>query len=574
MYRRLALLTLAAFGLSSSVASSQAKKDLPLKLPPRPTKPKITTEDLMTRLYIFADDSMMGREVHTEGNVKGTDYIASELKKMGLKPAGDNGTFFQTVPYTVKRLDPASSVVAGDKSLAAWSEFGADVPWGKVRPVGTVEAIYGGSVTDTANYISAEAAAGKLVVISGRLESWGVPGQPDAGGKYIVGPDPRRFATAAGIAVVVPEAQQKPEGNPHPAVPKSETAPERPIPERALSFWVTPAGAEALLGSPVADAKPGLKGKSVKVDIRFDEVPYADKPPARNVVAILPGSDPNLKNTYVAVGAHNDHIGISGRAIDHDSVRAFRLEYARRLRAEEGNWPKDAKERRAADSTLRASIKINVDSIRKLRPIRMDSINNGADDDGSGSVAVLEIAEAMAKLPAKPKRSILFVFHTGEESGLDGSKYFTAVPTVPRDSIVAQINIDMIGRGSLNDTPEGGDNMLMVVGSKRLSTELGEMVESVNTNKKHGIRFEYSWDAPDHRENVYYRSDHYEYAKYNIPIAFFFTGLHVDYHKVTDEPQYIDYDHLNKIANYLYDLVMTVGTTPKRPVVDRKTTTP
>jgi hypothetical protein len=463
-------------------------------------------------------------------------------------------------------MDASSKVTVGDKVLTAWTDYGANVPWSKVRPVGTAEVVYGGSVADTANYISAEDAAGKVVIIIGRVEKW-------EGGGWVVGPDARRFPNAAGFAVVVPEAQPKPEGYPQPAVPGEEKQ-QRPTPEQPLTFWITPATAEAMLGSPAADAKPGAKGKSVTVDIKFADVPYNDKPAARNVVAILEGTDPVLKHTYVAVGAHNDHVGIDDHAIDHDSVRAFRLEYSKQKRSVEATWSRDPKERRAADSALKASIKINVDSIRKLRPARMDSINNGADDDGSGSVSVLEMAEAFAKLPEKPKRSILFVFHTGEESGLDGSRYFTAVPTVPRDSIVAQINIDMIGRGSLEDTPEGGPNMLMVVGSKRLSTELGETVESVNTKKNHGIRFDYTWDAPDHPQHVYNRSDHYEYAKFGIPIAFFFTGLHIDYHQVTDEPQYIDYAHMNRIANYLYDLVMELGTNPKRPVVDKKATTP
>jgi Zn-dependent M28 family amino/carboxypeptidase len=217
---------------------------------------------------------------------------------------------------------------------------------------------------------------------------------------------------------------------------------------------------------------------------------------------------------------------------------------------------------------------INVDSLRKLRPARPDSIGNGADDDGSGSVAVLEIAEALAKLPAKPKRSILVVFHTGEEAGLLGSKYFMEHPTVPRDSIVAQVNLDMIGRGRAEDTPEGGPDMVMVVGANRISTELGKIVETANTEKGHKLRLDYSWDAPDHPQRIYGRSDHASYARRGIPIVFFFTGLHIDYHKVTDEPQYIDYPHLTKITKYVYDLMLELGTRPTRPAVDKPVAKP
>src|SRR5690606_3346657 len=169
------------------------------------------------------------------------------------------------------------------------------------------------------------------------------------------------------------------------------------------------------------------------------------------------------------------------------------------------------------DSIAR-SIVVNMDSLRKLRPARRDSINNGADDDGSGSMAVLEIAEALAKLPAKPKRSILFVWHTGEEAGLLGAKYFTDNPTVPRDSIIAQVNMDMIGRGRAEDTPEGGPDMLMVVGANRISKDLGTTVEAVNKDKKHNLRFDYTWDAPDHPQRIYGRSDHAMYARHGIPI--------------------------------------------------------
>src|SRR5262249_28715052 len=157
---------------------------------------------------------------------------------------------------------------------------------------------------------------------------------------------------------------------------------------------------------------------------------------------------------------------------------------------------------------------------RKIhRQARPDSINNGADDDGSGSMAVLEVAENIAGMATKPKRSILFVWHTGEEAGLLGSKYFTEHPTVPRDSIVAQVNIDMIGRGPAGDIPGGSDTYLGVVGAKRLSTELGQIVESQNQKEPKPLGLDYRYDAcetwPGY-QNIYERSDHYMYARYNI----------------------------------------------------------
>jgi Zn-dependent M28 family amino/carboxypeptidase len=216
-----------------------------------------------------------------------------------------------------------------------------------------------------------------------------------------------------------------------------------------------------------------------------------------------------------------------------------------------------------------AAIRVNLDSVRALRPVRRDSINNGADDDGSGSMTVLEVAQAFARGAVKPKRSLLFVWHTGEEKGLLGSRYFADHPTVPRDSIVAQINIDMVGRGGASDLGAGSDRYLQLVGSRRLSTELGDLVETVNKSEATPFTFDYTFDANGHPDNIYCRSDHYNYARYGIPVVFLTTGLHGDYHQVTDEPQYIDYAHMQRIATFVFNLTMQVADLDHRPVVDK-----
>jgi Zn-dependent M28 family amino/carboxypeptidase len=216
--------------------------------------------------------------------------------------------------------------------------------------------------------------------------------------------------------------------------------------------------------------------------------------------------------------------------------------------------------------------------LHRLHGVRRDSINNGADDDGSGSVSVLEIAEAFAAAKERPRRSILFIWHTGEEAGLYGSQYFTDHPTIPRDSIVAELNMDMVGRGAASDitgeTKEGtlvhgGPGYLQLVGSRRLSTELGDLVEQVNRDAKLGFAFDYSQDTNGHPQNIYCRSDHYEYARYGIPIVFFTTGGHADYHQVTDEPQYIDYGRMAQVATLVYDAAVRVANLDHRVVVDK-----
>jgi hypothetical protein len=331
---------------------------------------------------------------------------------------------------------------------------------------------------------------------------------------------------------------------------------------------VATAAASKLFDKPIDQIAPGTAGKPASLDLKLDiaPVPY----PARNVVAILPGSDPKLKGEYVAIGAHNDHVGMNNHPIDHDSIRIFN-HIVRPGGAEQGG--------KQATPEEQAQVNKELADWRAAHPnsARPDSINNGADDDGSGSVSVLEIAQKMASLKTKPKRSTLFVWHVGEEKGLLGSAYYTDHPTVPRDSIVAQLNMDMVGRGNAWDVTgetkdgqpiHGNPNYLQLVGSRRLSTELGDIVEQVNKEGKHGFTFDYSMDANGHPMNIYCRSDHYEYARYNIPITFFTTGGHSDYHQVTDEPQYIDYEHMARVANLVEDIAVHVGNLDHRPVVD------
>ena len=195
---------------------------------------------------------------------------------------------------------------------------------------------------------------------------------------------------------------------------------------------------------------------------------------------------------------------------------------------------------------------------------------NGADDDGSGSMGLLEIAEALARGSVRPKRSLLFVWHTGEESGLQGSRWFTDHPTVPRDSIVAQINIDMIARGGPSDVPQRRSGLpARCSASRRLSTELGDLVEQVNTDGKFGFTFNYAYDANGHPDQYYCRSDHANYARYGIPIVFFSTGGHRDYHQVTDEAEYLDYDKFARVVQLRGGAAGRVADLDHRVVVDK-----
>jgi peptidase M28-like protein len=563
LVRAAVFVSLVVLAACSPPPRPQPTGPLALKHDPQPTTSAITAADLMTRLYIFADDSMMGREAGTAGHIKGTEYIARELQRLGLRPGGDHGTYFQTVPMVRRAFDVSSTItVEGGPTLRAGTDFIATGggPSGSAPRSIRLPTVYGGAAWDTTNILRSDQAEMSVVILNTPAApiTMALASSP-AGQMY-----QQSLGKAAVIINVVP-ADTLPSNVVRNAVSPREGAVSRPLPAGSpippLNLIVTRRAAEAMFGAPLGDATKGGRGRFIRANLRFEETPV----PERNVVAIIPGSDSVLRSQYVALGAHSDHVGfLPGPAVDHDSLHLFNT--ARQF----GQIPQpNAADTTAAQRTTLAVLSARLDSIRRARPARLDSIRNGADDDGSGSMALLEIAEAAAAAPAAPRRSMLFVWHTAEEKGLLGARYFTDNPTVPRDSIVAQINIDMIGRGAAGDTPGGNPNYLLLVGSRRLSTELGDLVEAVNRRRTLRLALDYSWDAPGHTQRIYCRSDHAMYARYGIPVVFLFTGLHGDYHQVTDEPQYIDYPHYARITQLVNDVAMEVANRASPPVVDK-----
>jgi Peptidase family M28 len=533
-------------GLPSLLA---AQSPLPLTYAPKATTAAITAADLMSRLYIFADDSMMGRETGTRGHIISTEYIARELRRLGLQPAGDNGTFFQDVPLVNRPFDPSRSTLAVNGiTLVPGEDYVPQQFRGLPRAFDGAPAIYGGTFGDTAGLPSAELFRGKVVVFAGGRAGLATPAFNAAvsSAAALVRASGVRLPAAQVRAASWPTANMLMRG-------ASQT-------DAPLTILATDRAAEVLLGVPLERAIRGAMGNTVRGSMAFGETPA----PARNVVAILRGSDAELRNTYVAIGAHSDHIGIlPGDAQNHDSLHTYnQARFAIVGMVPRGVQPSPAQRARVD------SIHIDVDSLHRVHPMRRDSVRNGADDDGSGSVTLLEIAEALANRKTRPKRSILFVWHTGEEKGLLGSRWYSEHSTVPRDSIVAQLNMDMVGRGEARDLPVGAPNYLALVGSRRLSSQLGDAVEDVNRREPQPFAFDYSFDAPGHPENIYCRSDHFHYARWGIPVVFFTTGLHGDYHQVTDEPQYISYDHMARVGQLVHDVAVRVANMTQRPVVD------
>ena len=514
------------------------------------TTAAITPEDLRQRLFLIADDSMMGRESGSLGDYKAAEYVAAEFRRLGLEPAGENGTYFQTVPFWNAAIDPTSRLDAGGTALRLGRDFVPAAVFAEGRTLNGVATVYGGAAADSGRWISAAQAAGKVVILDVP------PGTPMRG--LSIGS--ARWKQSVAIALVSLDVM-----GPETVARLREG---RPVPDTARissltpTLWISRQAAATILGADPATIVPGAAGALLRghFDIARTAVPY----PARNVVGILRGSDPTLRGQYVSLSAHNDHVGYDHFPVDHDSIRAFN----RVVRP------------MGADSPLRAptrdewtKIRTILDSLRKVNPPRLDSIRNGADDDGSGTVAILEIAEAMSRGGTRPKRSVLFVNHTGEEAGLLGSRWYTDHPTVPIDSIVAEIDQDMTGRGMTSDFPRGGvgagsPTYLEVVGAKRLSREFGDSVEAANAREPLPFVFDYSYDVPGHPLQYYCRADHYSYARYGIPSMAISRGEHLDYHQVTDEAQYIDYPDLARVTRMVYSAAMVIAGMPVRPKLD------
>ncbi|MDQ6736512.1 MAG: M28 family peptidase, partial [Gemmatimonadota bacterium] len=444
-----------AVALSSVVLSTacvRTMRNTPTTAMPAPveTGPAITVGDLERRLSIVADDSMMGRETGSQGDYKTAAYVAAEFERIGLEPAGEHGTYFQTVPFWSAAMDPRTRIVTRAGTLAAAKDL-LQLPTGAApRTLDGTRVLYGGRLADSANWAAPSLAAGKIVVLDVPL-----------GGERHIPVSASRWPGAVAIAVsVLDQVGSETRSRIIEGVPVPDSTVDAALPSR---LYITHSAELMLLGAAPESLAPGTVRGPVQGFVAVTIRPVSF--PARNVIAVLRGSDPAMREEYVSLTAHNDHVGFDHSPVDHDSLRAFN----RVMRPMGADSPV-----RDPGSTEWTQIHAILDSLRRLRPPRADSIRNGADDDGSGTVSLLEIAEALASQKPRPRRSILFVSHTAEEAGLLGSQYYTDHPTVPVDSIIGEIDQDMVGRGTATDFPiggvgAGGPAYLEVVGASRLS---------------------------------------------------------------------------------------------------------
>ena len=498
----------------------------------------ISAAQLKSYLSFIASDEMEGRDTPSRGLDTTAKFLAMNLERWGFKPAGDDGTFFQRIVLRRDQLEGARSSAEINGSKFA---FGADFIPNAVGATITGPLVYAGHgwVLKSKNIDAYQGVdvKDKIVVVYGEGFPKGITRADLTGRGGADWSSPSLYARAHGAKAVIAIPDAGIVARWDVARQRAEGLAGRPVPERFTSpsgppiplIWVSAKMATALFQGEQFDATTlidrGQRGEATPAfalsptkQVNFTIAVKTEKPPTQNVVAVWEGSDPVLKNEYVAIGAHYDHVGI-GNAVNGDVIY------------------------------------------------------NGADDDGSGTTALLVMAEALARAKQRPKRSILFVWHCGEEKGLWGSRYFTDYPTIPLAQIVTQINIDMIGRskkeGDTNarNADLSGPNHIYVIGSKMMSTELGELSESVNKSFLN-LQYDYRYDNPTDPNRFFFRSDHYNYARKGIPIIFFFDGVHEDYHRPADEAHKIDYPKMEKIARTIYLTLWEVANRPVRPFVD------
>ena len=580
----------------------------PFKWAPRPTVSEITANDLRTRLYQFADDSMMGRRIGELGNYKGTAYIASEFKRLGLKPAGDNGTYFQEMPYGPIGFDIASlRLVASGAPLALRTDWVPVAPsaqngFGNATDIANTPLVFVGPWGDANQTLDPAMLRGKVAVFTAApaqigLAAGGRPAAPIQRCDSL----PDRFGAEA--AVIAEQRAARADsangrggrgagasrggrggGGANGALVKRvqeagavgivfialDNAGRAAI-ENALSTRgamqpaassngigaaaISSSAAAKLFGKPIDQLTPGTTGEPVTAHWTYAW--HMSPTPARNVIAILPGSDPARANEYVLVSAHNDHVGVNATAVDHDSLRAVNF-ITRRQGANDPVCRPTPEQQHQIDSIIARA--------RSIRKPRRDSIMNGADDDGSGTVILLEVAEKFAS--EKPARSIIFVSHEGEEAGLLGSKWFTDHPTIPLSSIAAALNMDMEAKGRTDQVKFGGPSSIQTLGSRRLSREFGDIIDSVNAVRFPNVMaVDKSWDVSANPMNRFCRSDQVNYVHHDVPVTYFSTGYAEDYHQLTDEPEYADYDHMARIGGFIHDIMWAVAQRKDRPAI-------
>ncbi|MFS4416872.1 M28 family peptidase [Maribacter sp. 2307ULW6-5] len=476
----------------------------------------ITEEELKEHLYIYASDEFEGRDTGAPGQKKAVEYLRNAYQEMNVPAAKSDGDYFQKVPLEISKLPTGGISVNG-----ATFSIGNDVLTFEAAEGSFNELVYVGYGIEEDGYSDYDKVnvQGKPVLIKA--------GEPmDAEGNYVISGTSEKSVWSnmseslgkrlelakekGATAVFYFDADNFNRFKRRFDSMKSNDSGRMSLKDNGsapfYNFFINETMAKALMPNIGTDHSPQELSATLQLAVESSN----EEIDSENVVAVIKGS--TKPNEYVVISSHLDHIGVTPDG----------------------------------------------------------QINNGADDDGSGTVAMLEIAEAFQEAVQKgngPERSIVFLHVTAEEKGLLGSQYYTDTePIFPLAQTVANLNIDMIGR--IDPKREGDRNYLYLIGSDKLSTELHELSEMVN-NKYTNIEFDYTYNDPNDPNRFYYRSDHYNFAKNNIPIIFYFNGTHDDYHRPSDTVEKINYDLLENRSRLIFYTAWEIANRDKKLVVDK-----
>jgi hypothetical protein len=498
MSRRLKVLVpTAALALAACAAPAVAPA-------PATKAAEITAKAMYDHIAFLASDAMRGRDTPSPGLDSAAAYLVRHHQKLGLEPGGESGTFYQYYPYPLRRLSAEGTQLrfatpAGEQALTLGRDF---VPGGGTTAPVSGALVYLGSGGDV---------AGEAGSLSGRVAVFSLPGSGMSRDFRMLRGQQQRIAERHGASAAIHIVDASWTDQVFGAAAATATRPARSYGAEVgyPSFLISNAAAQKLLGAaklsldalartPAAAAKQPvpLAGLSAALAAPVESLDEAKAP---NVVAILRGSDPALRDEYVVISAHMDHVGV-GRADE-----------------------------------------------------KGDSIYNGADDNASGTSALAEIARAMAESGERPRRSVIFLHVSGEEKGLLGSRWYSDHPTVPLEKIVANINLDMIAYNA--------PDSIVVIGKDYSS--LGETMNRLNAeNPDLGlIAADDIWPE----ERFFFRSDHYNFARKEIPALFFFSGVHRCYHRPCDEPDFIDPAKAARVATLALYTIRDIANADERP---------
>jgi len=500
---------------------------------------QITAKKAKKHLSILASDKFEGRETGKRGAEMAAAYIANEFKKLKLT-APVNGSYIQNVPLMETSFE-VTSFTANNTALTMGKNFLFNGS-GDAKSVSASEIVFIGYGIGSDNYddLKNTDISGKVVLLINKGEpmqngvsvisksttasDWSTSRSKRM--QYVLSKNP---ALILAVSPDVNAAIQSYKPRAGRLSVKKETKAAANRPSIAAMVNITPEVANQFLknsGKTYEGLKASIDNSAspqtqvLKSDVVMNYGPVNKEVMSANVLGYLEGTD--LKDELIVISAHYDHIGLT------------------------------------TDGGT-------------------DKVNNGADDDGSGTTGVLSIARAYAKAKKAghgPRRSILFLLVTGEEKGLLGSEYYSLNPVFPLANTITNLNVDMIGRigEAYKDSPDGA-NYCYLIGSDKLSTDLHKISENANAVYTR-MKIDYKFNDPKDPERIYYRSDHYNFAKNGIPIVFYFNGVHEDYHKASDEVSKINFELLAKRAHLVYYTGWDLVNRDKRPVVDVKNDMP